>query len=85
MTKVMIKVSVKMMIILTEIVMIPILVTLPRMVTDVNDWHPLKVAPLRLVTLVGIVTDTNAVTAKALLAIVVTLVGIVTDVSDEHP
>ena len=43
----------------TVMVLIPIVITLVGIVTDVSDIHPMKALAPILVTLVGIVTDVN--------------------------
>ena len=47
---------IRMMIMMLMIVIVPKLVTLPRIVTVVNDEHPLKAYSLILVNVLGIIT-----------------------------
>ena len=68
------------------IVMVPKLVTLPRIVTVVNDVHPIKALRPILVTEVGIVTVVNDEHwEKANSLILVNVLGITTTGDDGQP
>ena len=69
-----------------KIVIVPILVTLPRIVTVVSDEHPIKAFSPIVVTLVGIVTLVSDVHPwKAYSLILVNVSGITSTGDDGQP